>query len=193
MINHVRIELLPVRVKARIGFHEATADKVVPLVSFRLELFPELVSLLFAHCVVLVLATIKLLGFVPFRFSFSLGAHVKHSDGLVDHVELNFLIEGTVSGEGRQAVDLNQPRLYFVIDEDIDSQDFKAHGVFEIVWLQASKGMAKLRLGTNQSFHCNVVNLFPKGLGSDLWILFSVLYVFEYTRYRPFMAGVIFS
>ena len=51
---------------------------------------------------------------------------------------LDLLVQRTISGEGSQTVDLDEPWLNLVVEKDIYSQDFKAHGVLHVVWLKGS-------------------------------------------------------
>jgi hypothetical protein len=116
-----------VRVWRRICSYEPTRDIIVPLVSLSLELLSDLISLNLAHGVIFVLPSVELLSLVPLRLSFSLLAQVKHGDSLVNHIELNLFVQGAICSEGRQAVHFDQPRLYFVVNENVNSKDFKAH------------------------------------------------------------------
>ena len=76
---------------------------------------------------IFVLPAVELLSLVPLRLSLSLLAQVQHGDSLVHHIELNLLVQGAICREGRQAVHFDQPRLNFVVNENVYSKDFKAH------------------------------------------------------------------
>ena len=76
---------------------------------------------------IFVLSAIELLSLVPLGLSLSLLAQVQHGDSLVNHIELDFFVQGAICSERRQAVYFDQPRLYFIVNENVYSKDFKAH------------------------------------------------------------------
>ena len=61
---------------------------------------------------------------------FKFVGHFEECDGISDHILLNFEVEGRVSGEAGRCVYFYQPRLQFLIDEDVEAQDLEAQGVY---------------------------------------------------------------
>lgn len=57
-------------------------------------------------------------------------------------------------------VDLNNPRLEFIIEENIEAKDFKAHGVLNIIRLAAPIGMCELWLDRQQALDDGRLNVF---------------------------------
>ena len=73
---------------------------------------------------VFVLSPIELLCIILFRLLFALLAQVQHCNRLIHHVELYSFVQGAVRGERRKTVYFYQPRFNFVVDEDVEAQDF---------------------------------------------------------------------
>lgn len=120
---------------AGVHLDEARTYHVVELVSLSLESLSLDISLLLGHHGVLVLPSIELLGLLLFHLFLSLVAQVQHRYRFKYEVILYLLIKGTISSEGCQAVNFDEPWFDFVVEEDIDSKNLKADRVFHVIWL----------------------------------------------------------
>ena len=185
LFEHQGVSGLLVTVLRRIDPDEARAYLGIKTIPLRLESLLELLSLPFGWHWILVLSSQCLFILLTFCFPSPLRVHVEHGKSLINDIIFDPLIKRTISSERSQRIHFDQPGLYLLVQEDIDSQNFKAHWVFDIIRLQRSIGMAELRLRRNQSLDCNIIDLLPQFLNRDLWILFLLFNILKHSWYTP--------
>lgn len=69
---------------------------------------------------------IKLICLVSLHLFLSSLTQVEHGDGFVYQVILDLLVERTVGRERGEAVNFDEPRLDFIVEEDVDAEHFEA-------------------------------------------------------------------
>jgi hypothetical protein len=55
-------------------------------------------------------------------------------------------------------VDLEQPGLRVLVQEDVEAENLETQAVLQVVWLRRPVGMRQARLGRDQRFQNNVLD-----------------------------------
>jgi hypothetical protein len=85
--------------------------------------------------------------------------HLQNVEHVLDQVGLHLLIDGGVMIEGRQVVDLQEPRLQLPVKHDIEAEELVAD--VRLTWLGRLVVVLQLRLYSYDRFYDNVFNLCP--------------------------------
>ena len=62
-------------------------------------------------------------------------------------------------------VDLEQPGLRVLVQEDVEAENLETQAVLQVVWLRRPVGVRQARLGRDQSLQNNVLDRLPYILG----------------------------
>ena len=84
--------------------------------------------------------------------------NTEQSDGVPNELALDFFIQRTISREAGAMVDLKKVGLAFIVQHDIEAEDFEAHRVFEVVDLAGAHCLGYLRLASDQRLDDDVLN-----------------------------------
>ena len=74
----------------------------------------------------------------------ALVSHAKDLNGVSNHILLHLEVQRCICGKAGSVVDLDQPRLEFLINENVEAQDLKAHGVDVTRLVDVSPGILSL-------------------------------------------------
>ena len=76
-------------------------------------------------------------------------------------------------------VDFKQLRVAVLVDQDVESENLKAHAVIYVTWLARAIVMDQVGLNRNQSFDYHITHLSLEGLNIDAFARNSNKYAFQ--------------
>mmetsp|Transcript_53503 Transcript_53503/g.117155 ORF Transcript_53503/g.117155 Transcript_53503/m.117155 type:complete len:266 (-) Transcript_53503:845-1642(-) len=101
---------------------------------------------------------------VTFLLSSCLWVHVQQIEGVVQDLGFDKTIQLGFGGEGRGVIHLQQPGLQFVVEHDIEPQNFKAHGVLDVFRLTTVVEVRQARLNCDEGLDNQVLDLAEQGV-----------------------------
>ena len=146
------------------------------LVLEELLLLPDGVLLLLAHPRLRVVARehppllldllLRLIPHLPFH------REPQEPDGVRNQVLLDAEVEGGVGREGGRVVDLEEPGLRVLVEEDVEAEDLEAQGVLHVVGLGRPVGVGERGLGCDEGLQDDVFDTRPDLLRGDHGLAF---------------------
>lgn len=118
------------------------------------------------------------------KFLFGGLVEVEEDEGVLDEVEFDPIVEGSVSCETGSVVDFNDDGLEHFVDHDIDAQDVEAHVAILIIGLGELVLMAHQRLPKHYRLDEDVIDSFLEALHIET-VFTDIL---QHRAHRPFVA-----
>jgi hypothetical protein len=91
----------------------------------------------------------------------SFPSEIKNIYGVTYQVLLNVKVEGRICRKAGGLIHLQEPRLAFRVDEDVETEDLKAHRVLQVIGFGTSVKMRNARLPSDESLHNDLFDVLP--------------------------------